>query len=37
MNKKTKKILEYIGYVIGVITLILLIYGIIKVAMKWDY
>ena len=34
MKKKTKKVLETIGYIIGTVTIILLIYGIIKVAIK---
>jgi len=34
MNKKTKNILEKIGYVIGIITIILLLYGIVQVALK---
>ena len=33
-EKKTKKVLEWIGYAIGTITIILLIYGIIQVALK---
>ena len=34
MKRKTKKILETIGYVIGAVTVILLIYGIVQVALK---
>jgi len=34
MKKETKKILEKIGCIIGTITIILLIYGIIQVALK---
>jgi len=34
MKRKTKKMLETIGYIIGAITIILLIYGIIQVALK---
>ena len=34
MKKKTKKILELVGYVIGIIIIILLLYGIIQVALQ---
>jgi len=34
MKRQTKKILEIIGYVIGIITVILLIYAIIQVGLK---
>jgi len=34
MNKKTKNMLETIGYIIGIITIILLLYGIVQIALK---
>jgi hypothetical protein len=34
MKKKTKKILETIGYIIGIITIMLLLYGIVQIALK---